>query len=185
MEFYSMYVDLVFSQEFKRNPYANFWISFPISLPSFWCSALSVQAVLLSWTLALQLRLLWSQVSPSALPSRKRLQPGTCVNCRSRLVSFLSGITVLLCLLCNVWSSCLTHFVQFSSCLQREYKSVISYSRSQKRESSCFHCSKADSFLIGRSHISDFIFSFFKNGAHLISVSTETISLLLFYPTLL
>ena len=42
MEFYSMYVDLVFSQEFKRNPYANFWISFPISPPSSWCSALSV-----------------------------------------------------------------------------------------------------------------------------------------------
>ena len=25
-----MYVDLVFSQEFKRNPYANFWISFTL-----------------------------------------------------------------------------------------------------------------------------------------------------------
>ena len=50
-------------------------------------------------------------------------------------VSFLSGITVLCCLLYNVCSSCFTHCVQFSSCLQWKYKSVISYSIAARRGS--------------------------------------------------
>lgn len=127
----------MFSQEFKRT-HCKFLNLFPYITAFFLVPYLECSSCLL-WS---------SQVSPSALRS-KRLQLGNWVNCRSHFVSFLSGITVLHCLLCNVWSSCLTHFVQISSCLQRENKSVISYSRSQKRESFCFHWSKADSFFIG------------------------------------
>lgn len=139
------------------------------------------------WTLSPQCRLLWSSwvshfcITFQKVPlGRKLLIVGFTL-----FDSFLSGITVLCCLLYNVCSSCFTHFVQFSSCSQRKYKSVISYSIAARRGS---HSASISVKRIPYREILYFwfhIFLLWKKGAYLISVFTETFSLILFYTTLL